>query len=115
MKNRTFKRKKLRTQNLDVFRHSNRFDAVGVVRVTNTKGSGFSAFTDQGFTTRDDVLLNEHLAAPLLDAGVYAQPFAIRGGADKAGVDLKQRRADDARGFVQVAPSGYAALDEKIQ
>ena len=71
---------KLGTQRPDVIRHGNGFDAVGVVRMANTKGSGFSAFTDQGFTTRDDVLLYKHLAAPLLDAGVHAQPFAIRGG-----------------------------------
>ena len=84
----------LRAQRLDVLRHGNRFDAVWIVRVANAKGACFSALAKHGVTALDGVLLNEHLGSPLLNAGVHAQPFAVGGGADKAGVDLQQRRAD---------------------
>lgn len=62
-------------------------DGAAVVGVANAKGSGLGALTQHGGVPLDDVLLYKHLATPLLNAGVHAQPLAIGGGADKAGVD----------------------------
>ena len=106
---------KLTAQCLDVFGHRYGLDAVGVVGVVNAKSTGLGAFADQRVTALDDVLLDEHLAAPLLNVGVNTQPLPVGGGADKAGFDFQQRRADDAGGFVQVAPGRDTAFDKKIQ
>ena len=68
--------------------------------MANTERTGLSAFAQQRVTALDDMLLDERFIAPLLNAGVDPHPFAISGGADKAGVDLQQRRANDACGFI---------------
>jgi hypothetical protein len=61
------------------------------------------------------MLLDQHLGAPLLHACVNLQAFAIGGGLQELGVDFQQRRANDVRGFVQLAPGGHTTLHKKVQ
>jgi len=88
---------------------------VGVVGIALDEGTCLASFADQGLAACHAVDLDEHLLAPLLDVGRDRDRLAVGHRLDEAGVDLEQRRADDATCLHEFAPRRHAALHEERQ
>ena len=64
----------------DVSRHRDGFDGIGIAGRANDEGACLCAFAQHVITAHHDMLLNEDLVAPFIDAGMNLQRFAVSGG-----------------------------------
>src|SRR5262249_37324625 len=83
-------------QGLDVLGHRDRAQGVRIIGVALDEGAHLAPFADELVAAHDLVHLDEDLLAPLFDERVHDDALAVGDGLVELGVDLQQRRADDA-------------------